>query len=481
MRTNKKTNSNKKPSFKDVMVSYFNHKNKQGTPELNIVPPKKKEVANITKIISPFQDNIQDQKTPNTVEALPNSSSKKDKDYLSVMNGLDNLKKGVEGLKKSNLITNNYVTNNFRPNKNINNNKTTHITPNINEKMNDTEERSRKVVYNTIRIPFLSKNNNIPQNITNDKIKKVNIQPIIKQTINNPHKSDLTNTKENMESSIVKPPSVITIPDVAKKSPNSEEFNTKISPVPTIQNHINPTPTIQKHIKTNITSMKEVYNNTKNVLLNKIIKSNKFTKSFATSVPTKNYNSIENRNNTSTNHTSINRNHTSTNSSPVTKLTNISNSALNEVKNIIESGKKIKIPSLAIGGVAETPTIAQIGDAVDPSGRPDPEIVTPMSKVPEMLAKTKTMEKSQTIIDKNSKTSSLNNVAKQTMSENNSLKLNKEESPSKETTPTIINSPTINQGGGNNSAPPVPQNITPKSSSSFSSYAHLPRWRRGMG
>ena len=465
MRTNKKTNTKKKPSFKDVMVSYFNHKNKQGTPELNIVPPKKKEVPNIMKIISPFQDNIQNQKTPNTVETLPSSSSKKNKDYLSVMNGLDNLKKGVEGLKKSNLITNNYITNNFRTNKNINknisNNKTTHNTPNINEKINGAEERSKKVVYNTIRIPFLSKNNSIPQNITNDKIKKVNIQPIIKQTISNPSplKSDLTNTKENMESSVVKPPSVITIPDV-----------TKISPAPTIQNHINPAPTIQKHTKTNITSMKEVYNNTKDVLLNKIIKNNKFTKSFATSVPTKNYNSIENRN------------HTSTNSSPVTRLTNISNSVLNEVKNIIESGKKIKIPSFAIGGVADTPTIAQIGDAVDPSGRPDPEIVTPMSKVPEMLAKTKTMEQSQNIIDKSSKTASLNNVAKQTMSENNNLKLNKEESPNnKETPPTIINSPTVNQGGGNNSAPPVPQNITPKSSSSFSSYAHLPKWRRGMG
>jgi hypothetical protein len=470
MRTNKKTNSNKKPSFKDVMVSYFNHKNKQGTPELNIVPPKKKEVPNITKIISPFQDNIQDQKTPSTIETLPNSSSKKDKDYLSVMNGLDNLKKGVEGLKKSNLITNNYITNNFRTNKNIRNNKTTHNTPNINEKMNGAEERSKKIVYNTIRIPFLSKNNNIPQNITNDNIKKVNIQPIIKQTISNPPplKSDSTNTKENIESSIVKPPSVITIPDVTKISP-APTIQKHTNPEPTIQKHINPEPTIQKHTKTNITSMKEVYNNTKDVLLNRIIKNNKFTKSFATSVPTKNYNSIENRN------------HTSTNSSPVTRLTNISNSVLNEVKNIIESGKKIKIPSLAIGGVAETPTIAQIGDAVDPSGRPDPEIVTPMSKVPEMLAKTKTMEKSQTIIDKNSKTSSLNNVAKQTMSENNSLKLNKEESPSKETPPTIINSPTINQGGGNNSAPPVPQNITPKSSSSFSSYAHLPRWRRGMG
>jgi hypothetical protein len=213
-----------------------------------------------------------------------------------------------------------------------------------------------------------------------------------------------------------------------------------------------------------------VYNNTKDTVLNKIIRNNVFTKSFDTNIPTKNYNLTENKN------------HTSTNNLPVTKLTNISNSAINEIKNSIESGKKIKIPSLAVGGVANVPTIAQIGDAVRPDGKRDPEIVAPMSKVPEILAKTKTLEQSQNIIDKNSKKSSLNNLATQTISENNNLKMDKEENKFKDTKeipPTIINSPTINQRSGGRSS--SPQYFTPKTAAALSSYTHLPKWRRRMG
>ena len=116
-----KKKNNKINSFKDAMLSHFKNKN---TSDIKIVPPKIKNLPTILKIISPLQDNIQKNNIPkrektSDIKKVPN----KNKEYLNIRKDIDNLKKSIKGIKNTNLITNNYTTNNIHKK-----NKTKNIT-----------------------------------------------------------------------------------------------------------------------------------------------------------------------------------------------------------------------------------------------------------------------------------------------------------------------------------------------------------------
>jgi len=463
-------NKNKNITFKNRMMSNFNHKKGNvKSPDLTIMPPKKKKVPNLLNIIS---DPILQEPTPKTNNKTTDQTyNKKDGGrYLNTLHStLNHLKEKINGIITAgpNTTINKYYSTNkaySTKNKHIhiqrnNNTKEVQILPKIikipqktlinthtteNEKINTVEKQAKNIV-NNYNSTFL------PQHQT-----KQLPTPMTEKTVPQKTNVELSSDKRNKN-----------IPQKTNVKLSSDRINNQSSKSsnPHTQQKTK-TPVYQK-----ITNIKEIYNTTKSAIINSILKNNKLVKTFAsTKIPPK---TTLTTNNTNDNYQTYNP--------IVNKIANISNRTINEMKNIVHVGKKIKIPSLAKGGIASRPTIAQIGDALSPSGQPDPEIITPISKVPELLAKTKTLEQSSNIINKTANNKSIGSIAKERLQENTNLKAEQEKQNEDRPKGDVnIQSNQMIHTEGKNQLPKI-ETVRPKAIAALGVETHLPRWRRGIG
>ena len=189
----------------------------------------------------------------------------------------------------------------------------------------------------------------------------------------------------------------------------------------------------------------------------------------------------------------------------------------NKISNIINKDGDIIVPSLANGGVAMKPTIAQIGDSKTSSGMPEPEVVMGPEKATEILREpiekiyqdaknlspeesiiaprnepvySKVVEVNKKVVEVNkklemvNKSNDLNSTAVRAANENAVLKMDAENN-SNSSQPIVIPIP-IPQGGGGGrgffgGSVAGGGSIGGRGSSSIQSSAAFPIWRRGMG
>jgi hypothetical protein len=457
-----KKNKNETKSFKSTMLSYFKSKIKDKS-SIDVVPAKRKEIPNIIKmppVVAHDSQEVAPKKA--IVSNIRSPQRKKDNKYQNILEGLNNLREKVSGLViPAKTTTHNHFTKNLYP--------STKIKENIKHLHGRTEHKNTRTLKVVPKLIHITR----PQT-SSPHIDITRPQTSSPHTESSDHSRDTTQKQDKTvnNNNVTKVFSTNTLSDPVHNTIQKTKYETKIHPLiksqTVIENNSNSEktelvrPVISRNDKKETVPQNntKIFNNTKKSLVHSILKNNKIIKTFS---PSK-----------ATNDAKI----------PTEKslptLTNISNSVINEVKNVMQSGRKIRIPALAAGGLVSKPTVAQIGDSISPSGQPDPEIVTPMSKVPEMLAKTKTLEKSNTIINKTPTNKSIGSAAKQTMNENANLKLNKEDDKGGGDKPpvTVVN----NSSTKTEAKPaPTPQTKPSKSSPAISSYAHLPRWRRGIG
>tara|TARA_R110000851_G_scaffold23579_3_gene68905 strand:- start:4351 stop:5814 length:1464 start_codon:yes stop_codon:yes gene_type:complete len=186
-------------------------------------------------------------------------------------------------------------------------------------------------------------------------------------------------------------------------------------------------------------------------------------------------------------HNLVNKNSISnTNYENVSKVIN-SKTAESIIPNISTVfSKQTEIPSLALGGFVENPTVAQIGDAKSPSGKSEGEMVISPSKLPDILAKTNVIEETQKRIQKvdvikESSTKGLSQMANEKLMMNADKKTSQQANTASQDAPStgpIV----INQAGQQTqSAPPTSAQGGQKLRFNDTMNVSLPRWRSKMG
>ena len=177
-----------------------------------------------------------------------------------------------------------------------------------------------------------------------------------------------------------------------------------------------------------------------------------------------------------------------TNYENVSKVVNSENikSLSPNITNVLTKQKEI--PSLAKGGFVETPTIAQIGDAKSSSGKKEGEMVIAPSKLPEILAETNVIEKTEkkTIEKvgdiKNSPSKGLSEMANESLMTNADRKATQQTSNTtnaqQDSGPPVV----INQAGSTTQSP-APSSSSGGQKLAFNDIMNvsLPRWRSRMG
>ena len=142
-----------------------------------------------------------------------------------------------------------------------------------------------------------------------------------------------------------------------------------------------------------------------------------------------------------------------------------------------ESSKEI--PSFAKGGFVPTPTIAKIGDAKDPSGKPEGEWIVPDSKV-RKVPNISQSKQPEVFLGKSVKVTTSQEASK-VLNENASLKA--QESSTRQSKEPAANITTVNnvQKGGESGRSNPPIGGTTKAVGSMSLNTQYPRWRQKMG
>jgi len=149
--------------------------------------------------------------------------------------------------------------------------------------------------------------------------------------------------------------------------------------------------------------------------------------------------------------------------------------------------KQTEIPSLALGGFVEKPTVAQVGDAKSPSGKSEGEMVISPSKLPDILAKTNVIEKTQKQIQKvdeikESPTKGLSEMANERLMINADRKTTQQANTSAPQDAPSTGPIVINQAGQQtSSAPPTSSQGGQKLRFNDTMNVSLPRWRSQMG
>ena len=186
-------------------------------------------------------------------------------------------------------------------------------------------------------------------------------------------------------------------------------------------------------------------------------------------------------------HTQMNKNAiTNTNYKNVKNAVNSTNTK-SMSPNIFNVLSNKEIPSLAEGGFVESPTIAQVGDAKTPGGKTEGEMVIAPSKLPEILAETNVIEKTQNrTIEKigeikSSPTRGLTDMANDSLTTNADARTNQEMSMSSasasSSAPVVINQ----AAQQTQSAPATTSVGGQKVGMSDLSNISLPRWRSRLG
>tara|TARA_B100001094_G_scaffold333010_1_gene407886 strand:- start:2528 stop:3739 length:1212 start_codon:yes stop_codon:yes gene_type:complete len=302
------------------------------------------------------------------------------------------------------------------------------------------------------------------------------------------------NTKVVPEKTVINKNNTKVVPEKTVVNNN----NTKVVPEKTVVNNKNEnvvvrdakTRIIPEKSENNHSSVNKIENSISNTL-NRIGKINKTTNSNM-----KLHGIVDNSSDSIKNvlkksmlmHNRVNKNSISnTNYENVSKVIN-SKTTKSIIPNISTVfSKQTEIPSLALGGFVEKPTVAQIGDAKLPSGKSEGEMVISPSKLPDILAKTNVIEKTQKQIQKvdeikESPTKGLSEMANERLMINADRKTTQQANTSAPQDAPSTGPIVINQAGQQtSSAPPTSSQGGQKLRFNDTMNVSLPRWRSQMG
>ena len=503
-----------KLKFKDRIRKFIAPKNKLGvaSPVADIIPNKIKGLPNLITPHRPEEEPAQEKKRKTSL--VKTQPKNKINQLNNVMSVIEDMKRKINGIRNiPNKTQDNYITRNIHlnttkkytlPQRTENTQNTiTKIVPKFikipektlvthNNTINSDHKTTDKVVHsintvtaqervaNTINKLFTTKNNTTNKNtqLRNNKNVTEKSQNIYQTNVNlKNEKAKFVPQKENKEqtnipntvnNTIIKPQKdKVTNNTIIKPQKDKVTNNTIIKPQKdkvVVPNRKDKNETTLHEPNTTKNSIRKIFNNKNIITKNKM--------SIPMVVREKPSSMISNLHTTNILNRPNHRNEAFHKSSTV----------INKLKNIMKDGK-IQIPALYAGGVVNSPILAKVGDATLPGGKSDPEMVTPISKVPEILAKAKTLEKTKNIIGKTT-TKNVPEIANRKLTENTEMKLNKENSSDDKSgsgNPPVIIAPTNNTSVRGGAGKPSIQNSPLKVSGAFRNYAFLPRWRRGIG
>ena len=364
------------------------------------------------------------------------------------------------------------------------------------ERFLPVKDKLRTIANNTKKTIIKSTEKTVPEtkvvnndNTTNIMSQNPDAQPTKHETFIVDNKS----AKVVPEKTVVNNKSAI-VPEKTVVNNN----NTKVVPEKTVVNNKNEnvvvrdakTRIIPEKSENNHSSVNKIENSISNTL-NRIGKINKTTNSNM-----KLHGIVDNSSDSIKNvlkksmlmHNRVNKNSISnTNYENVSKVIN-SKTTKSIIPNISTVfSKQTEIPSLALGGFVEKPTVAQIGDAKLPSGKSEGEMVISPSKLPDILAKTNVIEKTQKQIQKvdeikESPTKGLSEMANERLMINADRKTTQQANTSAPQDAPSTGPIVINQAGQQtSSAPPTSSQGGQKLRFNDTMNVSLPRWRSQMG
>ena len=420
--------SDKKSNLKKSILSYFESR-KTGQQDVPDISPTKLKPSKQKKL-------------PNKIEPIIKDTKSDDNEKISseMKNSFDGLIKKLNDISGSSVTTNKNIINNYY---NKNYSSETHVPKSIFRTKNEVSNTINKSLTNS----FSNKSVREPQKVKGSSLKS--IPKIInfsstdesKKIINNSiHSDEMKKNIENINNSITNKFTKINKPQREYKTTSANKKIPKIIELTKLNNQT-------KNVFTNLAN--KVYSVTPNKTSSKILSS------------LVNYENTKNNNS---------KNSKTVNLSPK----NIQNNIHNSVEKMYSSqmvGKEkyniIEVPSLANEGMVDSPTLAMVGDSVDP------EVVSrvPRTKpAPDLtINQTKEPTPSSVAID------SVNtNTILRMERENAELK---EMQKDKKDPPLMINSSIINEGGGG------PQmNFAPtRSMMGIQNETSLPKWRKNIG
>ena len=438
---------------------------KKNTPKLNYflknvqVSPKKTSIE-IPNVIKPNKDasaDILPEKTPE-----PKIINKADYHHSMFKKTLDDIQSKVNSLlmkdDKVNTTHKNVQWGSINNKTTTTNNNISPIYENVNkESFLPVRDKLKTITNNTKKTIIRHKEKVIPETtVINNENTKVIPE---KTVINNENTKVVETPVKNKENVVVRDNKKKTIP---QKVENDSPVNHKIEN--SISNTLNRIEKINKNTNSSV-KLHGIVDNSKDSIKNVLKKSVLL-------------------------HNQVNKNAISnTNYENVSKIVNSKNvKSINPNISTVLT-KELKIPSLAEGGFVDNPTIAQIGDAKLPSGKKEGEMVIAPSKLPEILAETKVLEKTEKKTAekigeiKNSPTKGLSEMANESLMTNadrritqqtNNNATNGQDAPS---APLVINQ----AGTQTSSAPPTSSQGGQKLGMNDMMNVSLPRWRSRMG